>query len=877
MKVKNRKCVFRIALRRLVSNRRRNVITIAAIILTAVLFTSLFTIILSVNASYETSKFRQIGGCAHGTFKEVTAQQAEKLKQHKYIKEYGERIVLGVNTDEVFRYHSAEVSYMDDNAAKWSYIRIEEGHMPEGEKEVAMDREALRLLGYDPVPGERIELSFNINGIPGEQSRFRDTFTLAGYWEFDTLSPVHFINVSEEYARAFAEKAAELGYGPLRTDLNVMLSSPAGALEKMTAVIEDCGYAYGSESSDGSVRAGVNPGYTAVSIDGEELPGLLVPTAAFLLLVVFTGYLIIFNVFQISVVGDIRFFGLLKTVGTTRRQIMRIVRLQALVLCAAGIPAGMLLGYLAGARLTPVVLETTNIPGNSLTVSASPAVFAASAFFEVATVLISVIRPGRTAGKVSPVEALKYNDGKAAGKKKKSTRGAKVTQMAFANVSRNKKKTLTVLVSLALSMVVLNSVNMFVGGFDMEKWLSESVSADFVVGKVPYFKFQGAGQDPFSETDILPVIDNTDVSDGGFAYDVTGIPLMKVSEERYREYEETQPGAISGVRAENGAFYTECFIEGMDDFLIDKLDVREGDASLLGNRGGRYIALIAHRDEDGEYIREEGAPEVGDRISVAEAADIEFTDTRTGKPATDDTYAHPEFLEGNYTGITEYEYTVCAYVDVPYDISLRRATLGYDAVVSSFDLKSDMGGSAAPVFYAFDTDTPDAEEKAENYLRGYCGGNTGIAYESKAVKRSEFDGFRGMFTLLGGILCLIIGSVGILNFFNTVMAGIIARKKEIAVLQAIGMTGSQVRKMLITEGLIYTAGAGLTAVVLSLAFVPAVNAVAENVFWFYSKHFSVTPAVLLMPVMALLGTLAPLISYRGLSKASVVERIREVG
>lgn len=68
-----------------------------------------------------------------------------------------------------------------------------------------------------------------------------------------------------------------------------------------------------------------------------------------------------------------------------------------------------------------------------------------------------------------------------------------------------------------------------------------------------------------------------------------------------------------------------------------------------------------------------------------------------------------------------------------------------------------------------------------------------------------------MFTLLGGVLCLIIGFVGVLNFFNTVMAGIIARKNEIAALQAIGMTGKQVKEMLIIEGIIYTVGSGLLA------------------------------------------------------------------
>ena len=155
--------------------------------------------------------------------------------------------------------------------------------------------------------------------------------------------------------------------------------------------------------------------------------------------------------------------------------------------------------------------------------------------------------------------------------------------------------------------------------------------------------------------------------------------------------------------------------------------------------------------------------------------------------------------------------------------------------------------------------------------------DSNITYESKAVKRAEFEDFKKMFTLLGGVLCLIIGFVGVLNFFNTVMAGIIARKNEIVVLQAIGMTGKQVKEMLIIEGIIYTVGSGLLALIFSLLFIPAVNGIANNIFWFYSNHFSITPVLIFIPIMALLGIVVPLISYKGLSKASVVERIREIG
>ncbi len=855
MKVNNRKCISRLSTRLLLANKRRNLITIFAIILTAVLFTSLFTIMLSITASYETSVFRQIGGSSHGTFKDVTPAQEERLISHKLIKEYGERMVLGVIAEEPFKNQSAEISFMDENVTKWSFIELEEGHLPTAKDEVVMDREALRLLGYEPVLGEKIELSFQPVDDPEQDRRYTGTFTLVGYWEFDSLCPAHFINVSKAYAEDFAATVEGMGMNPIRTDLDVMFSSAAGAGAKMEKVIADCGYTIGGESTDDMIRIGVNPGYTASSLDGDDWPGLVIPLGAFVLLVIFTGYLIIYNVFQISVANDIRFYGLLKTIGTTQKQIRRVIRLQASALCVVGIPLGLFLGYLLGSVLTPAVMNTTTISRNSVTVSTSPVIFVASLLFEVITVLLSVNKPGKMAGKVSPIEALRFNDGMTGGKKERATRGAKAWQMAFANTERNKKKTVLVFTSLALSLVILNAINMFVGGFDAEKWVDSSMSVDFIVGKYPYFKFQRGEIESISEEEIALVKENVQSSGGGTAYAVNSLTLMDVGPESYKD----------------------CFLEGMDDYLLDKLDVCEGDISLLKDKTARNIALITHRDESGSYILDENAPRVGDRIMLATVEDIVAVDTRTGEPAGDDAYNYPEYLDIRYEGWAEYEYTVCAYVAVPNDISLRCATLNLDGILCSDVLKADFADWTVPVFYAFDTESAEAEEQTELFMKRFTEEISGMAYESKAVHRAEFEDFKKMFVLLGGVLCGIIGFVGALNFINAIMAGILARKNEIAVLQAIGMTGKQVKEMLITEGMIYTVGSGLLALLLSLIFIPVINSAGNNIFGFYSNHFSVTPVVLMIPILALLGVLVPLLSYNGLARASIVERIREIG
>ncbi len=145
--------------------------------------------------------------------------------------------------------------------------------------------------------------------------------------------------------------------------------------------------------------------------------------------------------------GDIHFYGLLKTIGTTPRQIKRIIQYQALVLCIVGIPVEILLGYGLSVGLMPIVLRGSTINRESMTISSSPIIFIGSALFALLTVLISCARPGRLASRVSPVEAVKYTNVNHIKKRERAVRDAKVYQMAFTNLGRSKRKTVLVIVS----------------------------------------------------------------------------------------------------------------------------------------------------------------------------------------------------------------------------------------------------------------------------------------------------------------------------------------------------------------------------------------------------------------------------------------------
>ena len=880
MNVKNRKCIRKLSWRSLWASRKRNIIAIIAIALTALLFTSLFTIVMSINSSYENYTFRQVGGYSHGTFKEVTQEQAQAIAGHPKVKAVGVRTTIGFMDSGVFAKVPAEVSCMDENCTQWSFAEPTTGHMPQSGKEITMDTAALKLLGIQPELGTKITLTYTV----GDQNQLSyektDTFTLVGWWDYDDICPVHYVNISEEYARAVEAEGMAAGMAPFRTDLNVMMASSLDIRGQMEQVDLDLGYTWETRGEENSVRIGVNWGYTSAQL-GESIDATtLIAIIAFLALVIFTGYLIIYNIFQISVTGDIRFYGLLKTIGVTPRQLKRIIRQQALFLCIVGIPVGLLLGYGVGASLTPVVMAQTTFGVGVSTVSTSPLIFFASALFALITVLLSCARPGKIASKVSPVEATKYTEIVKSKKKQRTTRGAKVHQMAFANLGRNKRKTALVVISLSLSVVLLNMLVTFTGGFDMEKYLAKLTCADFIVSSTDYFRYNYSSS-YISQEQIEQIEGNTAPSLSGCGYTLTGyFPYGWMSEEHWLQdmmhftSEENARAMLEQSNRRGDLVGQSAMMEGLDDSLFDKLTVVEGDISPMFQKDTNAIAVVVNTDDYGNVGNLDFYPPVGSTQTITYIDEGYYIDSRTGNLCDENTPA--EYVQLQLSSSHDVDYTVCAYVIVPYSMSSRHYSTGYSFVLPIEKLNHDSEHESIPMFYLFDTPDDISEASAENYLADLTADNlSGLMYESKATLRAEFEGFQTMFLLLGGLLCAIIGLIGVLNFFNAIMTGILSRKREFAVLQAVGMTNKQLKAMLIYEGLFYSLSSAVAALALSFILNPLVGDLLENMFWFFSAKFTIVPVLPAIPVFALLGWLIPYAMYAHAAKYSIVEQLRD--
>lgn len=172
--------------------------------------------------------------------------------------------------------------------------------------------------------------------------------------------------------------------------------------EKIETVIRNAGY-----DPDTELSYGVNWAYMSSRLEETDPMTVLILICVVAVILV-TGYLIIYNIFQISVISDIRFYGLLKTIGTTKRQIRRLVRRQALMLSAVGIPLGLAAGYGIGALVLPFMLSFSDYDGMEVALQFQPWILLCGAGFSAFTVYLSSRKPGRIAGSVSPIEAVRY-------------------------------------------------------------------------------------------------------------------------------------------------------------------------------------------------------------------------------------------------------------------------------------------------------------------------------------------------------------------------------------------------------------------------------------------------------------------------------------
>lgn len=860
--VNNKKAVRRLADKSFRSARTRNIIAVIAIALTAMLFTTLFTIGIGTVESFQQATMRQSGGDSHGVIKSISPGQYEKLSQDPSIVETADCMMMAdtISNPEFLKRHM-ELWYMPKYHYPHCFIEILDGKAPENAEEILLDEVSMELLGKEAKAGQQVTLSMEIR--PGMEAVERN-FTVSGIIKADPALNVGFGIVCDAYREAHADELAytyPVDYantGAIRMDIN--FSNSFSIEKKLEKVISNAGYSIVEGEGD---YIAYNANWAYVSDGAGSDPITMGAVIGGLLLIILTGYLIIYNIFQISVIRDIRYYGLLKTIGTTSRQVKKILRRQALLLGLMGIPAGLVLGFLIGTGVVPKVLAISLYKDREMVVSANPFIFLGAAVFTLLTVWISTGKPARLAAKVSPVEAVRYTDGGGEDRKqKKSTDGGKLWKMAFSNLGRNKKRTVLVLCSLSLAVVLLNSVFTVTHSFDMDRYLSRFATSDFLIANAVYFQFgyHGGSEETVQEEKLtesfIQVCEALDgFQDGGRIYGSWTAVMLKTDSWSPPDSIPKDENGVPG-RYRNGEFYPLDMWKGnylvdfygMDDFFYDKLDVWKGETDLKAIREkletGKYLLCAVDKDDNNIVYEDKVKHQPGDKIVLIceDGQEREFEVL--------------SLVKEDYYGMTNRNGTDFRYY-VPTDVFKEMASDQY--------LMS----------YSFDADD-DKEAEIARFLESYTTTEEPMMhYDSKLTMIDQFYQLAGLFILIGGILAFIVGLVGILNFINSVLTGIVTRQQEFAMLEAVGMTKKQLAKMLVLEGLYYALGTIIFSLVFGCIFSVTALRILTDGMWFMKYHFVIWPMLVVFPILLLLGYGVPKASIYFWKKESIVERLRK--
>ncbi len=744
MNVANRKCIRNVSFKALRSAKRKSIVSILAIALTTLLFTALFTIVTSLVHGMEQQNFRQVGGYEHGSFKYLTYEQFQELKDDPLIKEYGVRRVAGMATEKPFHKSHVEISWCDQNAAKWMFLNLIQGRLPEeGTNEAATDLKVLELLGIEPQIGAQVTIPIG-NG----NQTVTETFTLCGWWEYDEATIANHVIIPEsrldEIIGKFDAASSNKIFGTYI--LSFMYKNSRNIAENNKKILERYGYQCEDQSKDNYISDGVNWGYMSAQLDNSMDIMTIVSIVGILALIIFTGYLIIYNVFQISVSNDIRFYGMLKTIGTTGRQIRRILYIQAYLLSAIGIPFGMAAGYFSGVILTKSIAGPLN--GIRLsTFSADPVIFIFSAVFALLTVVISCQKPAKYAAKVSPIEALRYSEGESVKRSvKKAIKGASVPKMAWSNIGRNRVKTAVTIISLSLAVVLLNMTVTFAKSFDMEKYLSRFISVDYLVANGSHleayniFWNEGIAVD---EEVIVQINEQKGITESGRTYGFYAENF--VPKEYYKNSylqhtsQENLDVMLQNATQENGMILDGLALYGMEDFCLDKLNVLEGSLDKL-YQGGDYVAAVYIAGDYGETKWNANWAKVGDKVRVRYTEQYEYYNTETGEIYENlDNVSYGVPVASRPLVYHDKEYEVVALVTVPSQLGFR--FYGSNQFVMDADTFCQDTGSSSVMYYAYDMDSTNSEyaEDMENFLTDYTENIADdYGYESRKHAKQNF-------------------------------------------------------------------------------------------------------------------------------------------
>lgn len=871
----NKAVIKKLANRSFRSNKMRNVIAVIAIALTTFLFTAVLTIGMGASGTLEYSMAKLMGSSADALVQGLSEEQFQQLKQNAMFDKVGCWIPVEIMTNTNRRV--AEVDYADQTQLEIRMLTPRTGSAPQKANEVLVSANILKDLNIEEKIGAEIPVELKVR-----QSNQVYHFDMIVSGIYDTPNEKsESVIVSKAFLEENAEMMSDIAQGRVGCGIytaDVVMRDNYMVKDRISELVRNIGGNPDDVNAANAVRVAPNP-----IVSNESGLMMWLVAGVFGILFMFCGYLLIYNVFEIAVTNDIRQYGLLRTVGTTSQQIKRLVNRQALYLFLTGTPLGLLFGTLLGRSILPVALQifAVDFSGGNIEVGTLPylGIIAGAILFSGLTVYISTRKSVKKASRVSPIEAIRYVEQDTVSiKRKKTASGAVIPRMAKANLQRNKRRTVFIVISLTLSIVLLNSVFIFSGSFDEDAYIEKQTRSDFIVYSPG---IQAAFGNDFGHNSAVPekaveeIKEQSGVTNEVYLYRNTfeddhiscdwGTPYVvdNTNKEQRMVPEHLNLGVYqTGIERDYAVLTADNHplgnVFGFSENFIDRMDIIEGetDLSVLKDKlwNGNNVILVDEYDDKGNLY---GGSNSSDYRGLSIGDTIQFYEN--GIPTEEFTIIAKVATTNGETNLTGGGSNISGIINGP---EIFMAENKFKEIYET------------PTLYGF---LFDVEEQYQQEMETYLAQDTDVAYTSILMMAATVSSVKNVVLLIGGVIGAVFALVGLINFINLVMTNIITRRHEFATMQSIGMTNRQLRKMMISESFSYVLLAGivgtLAAGVLGMTLVRAFVEISPSSIMM-TFQMTLLPALIMLVLFLVLAFIVPVIALRLFNNRSVVERLR---
>lgn len=819
--------ITRLSKRVIKKNKVRNIFTIIAVAMTTFLIASVFTIGLSFLKNYQVMNTRASGTKATIYMSKPTENLIKRVKNTRYVDHVGIQINAGkINASGD---NSTPLMYYDNTEWKYNYtpaISDVHGTYPIKSTEIMVSKEMLKNYSIkNPKVGMTIRLDMGKEG--------KKEFKLSGWFKnYKSFGDggIPLILVSHKYCDEKGLSAQKDGYLSIGTERG-----------KQKQVLDSLGKIKLSKGQK------LDSTYDLNNDMNDALVVVAVIVVVIALFIVVSGYLLIFNIIYISVSKDIRFYGMLKTVGTTGKQLKKIIRKQIVRLSVIGVPVGIVVSMGAAFGLVPYAMSIFStgrgddtMPG---VISFNPVIYVATIVFVILTLIISCHKPEKIASKVSPVEALKFTGSTSRVKKSKSSNGGKIYRMSFSNVFRDKKRAIVVFLSLFMGCITMLSFKAFIGCLDVNNFIDENVPHDFE------YQNMTVDENVFN-TDFIKKINSIDgityvetVRQRYFSFNYSDVirPLIQSQYDRFSEKDITPDEFINDCKKNKNY---GCFVYCIGDDCIKRYNKDHTNKIDIDafNKGSIFLFQCAKDSKEFDSMK-------GNKLSITNSESHTSYDMEIG-------------------GVLPYKYSDYAVLSY-YTVGMP------EGIYVSDKCFKNIAPNANAFYINIDCDK-DKEAAIKNKLKSMNNSIPADKYlfDSKTDSINEFKSTMMTMDILVVGISIMLLTIGIMNFINVTITNVYSRKTELAIMESVGMTKKQLLKMLVYEGAYYAIITSVLILTLGTLIMNVIGKYTVKVVSYGIYSYPIVTVIALIASLFVICLVVPVIVYKATSKETISERIR---